>query len=78
VIVNLLGQLPFVLTSLTQFTVTCPQLSNAVTVDGAGGGTSPAHCTVTGCGHVIVGGVLSFTVMICVQLALLPHASVAL
>ena len=64
--------------SPTNVTVTAPQLSVAVTLEISGLGTFPEHCTVTGGGQVIVGGVLSLTVMICVQVALLPQASVAL
>jgi hypothetical protein len=35
------------------------------------------HSKVTFVGHVIVGGVVSRTVIVCTQLDLLPHASVA-
>ena len=52
------------------------QLSFAVTL--AGAGTSPIHCTVTSVGHPLrFGLVVSFTVMVCEQLLLLPQASVA-
>ena len=52
------------------------QLSVAVTF--AGAGTSPIHCTVTLFGHPLKTGlVVSLTVMVCEQLALLPQKSVA-
>jgi hypothetical protein len=70
------GQLPDE-TSPTCVTMTAPQLSDAVPPAKSGGGTSGSHCTVTFGGHVIVGGVVSTTVMVCVQVAMLPHASVA-
>ena len=62
----ILGQLPFQ-TSLTNVTTGTPQLSDAMTDVISGGGTSVLHATVTGAGQVIVGGMLSLTVMICVQ-----------
>ena len=64
-------------TSPTNVTVTAPQLSVAVTDDVAAVGTSASHCTVTAEGHVTAGGVVSFTVMVCVQVVELPHGSVA-
>ena len=54
------------------------QLSLVVTLAGFGAGTWLAHCTVSGAGQVIVGGVLSNTVITCKQVAELPHASVDL
>src|SRR5688500_17400053 len=39
-------------------------------------GTSASHETVTFAGHVITGGVLSSTVIVCIQLAELPQSSV--
>ena len=54
------------------------QLSVAVTEAGDGGGTALAHCTVIAAGQVIVGGVSSRTVMVCVQVAKLPQASTAI
>src|SRR5947208_17174386 len=45
--------------SPTNVTVAGPQLSDAVTEPGSGGGTSERQSTVTGDGHVIVGGVES-------------------
>ena len=51
------------------------QLSVAVTVGGAG---TAVHCTVTSAGTPTrVGAVLSWTVMVCVALAVLPQLSVA-
>jgi len=47
-----------------------------VTVAILGTGTSDAHCTVIAAGQVMVGGVLSNTVITCMQVAELPHASV--
>ncbi|GAB1396370.1 hypothetical protein MASR1M65_11470 [Saprospiraceae bacterium] len=53
------------MTSLTNVTVAVPeQLSAATMLPGFGGGTSEAHDTVTGAGHVIVGAVASLTVII--------------
>ena len=55
-----------------------PQLSVAVTWESSAAGTAKAHCTVTLPGPlVIVGAVVSTTVMICAQLAVLPLGSVA-
>jgi hypothetical protein len=55
-----------------------PQLSDVVTRAVLGAGTSLAHWTVIFAGQVIVGAVLSNTVITCAQVAELPHASVAL
>ena len=65
--------------SLTKVTVIDPppQPSLAVTKLVSGAGTSEAQLTVTGAGQVMVGGVISWTVIVWVQSALLPHASVA-
>ena len=54
-----------------------PQLSEVMTLAVFGAGTRFAHWTVTFAGHVIVGGVLSNTLIVCVQVAELPQASVA-
>ena len=54
------------------------QLSVAVTDAILTAGTLAAQLTVTGAGQVNVGGVWSFTVIICVQSVKLPHTSVAL
>src|SRR4029079_2858226 len=70
---------PFDAESPRWITVTAPpQLSEAVTDPMFGGGTSEKHWTETGPAHVIDGAVVSFTVMIWVQVAKLPQASVAL
>jgi hypothetical protein len=53
------------------------QLSVAVTLAGLGAGIREAHWTVTPAGQVICGAVPSKTVMVCVQVAVLRHASVA-
>ena len=42
-----------------------------------GAGTSEKHWKATGAGQVITGGVVSLTVMSCVQVFMLPHRSVA-
>ena len=69
---------PFVATSPMKVTVTAPpQLSVAVTAVVLCGGTSEKHCTVDGAGQVSTGGVVSLTVIICVQVFMFPHASVA-
>jgi hypothetical protein len=58
--------------------VTAPaQLSVAVTRAVFGAGTAEAQLTVNAAGQVITGGVTSFTVMVWVQSAKLPHTSVA-
>ena len=68
----------FVVTSDTKVTVGVPpeQLSDAVTPPVLTAGIRLAHCTVTFAGQVIVGPVLSSTVIVCEQVAELPHASV--
>jgi hypothetical protein len=79
VTVNLLTQLPGVVTSPTWDITTAPtQLSVAVTNAKLTAGTAAAQLTVTAGGQaVIVGAVRSFTVIICVQVAVLPATSVA-
>ena len=55
------------------------QLSVADTCVMSGAGTDWLHDNTGGAGQVIVGGVLSTVlVIVCVHVALLPHASVAL
>jgi hypothetical protein len=66
------------MTSPAVVIVTIPQLSEAVTAPVLNGGTSEAHCTVTLAGHVMVGGVLSSTKMVCRHVLELPQSSVAL
>ena len=46
-------------TSPTCVTVTTPQPSLALTDEGEGAGTSASQLTVTGAGHVMLGGVRS-------------------
>ena len=66
-------------TSLTCDTVGVPHASVAVTDPGAGAGIAALHPSVTVGGHVMVGGVISIIrVIVCEQLAVLPHASVAM
>src|SRR5687767_11096151 len=65
------------MTSPAWLVVTMPmQLSEVMGEARSTGGTRLAHCTVTFIGHVIVGGVLSSTVNVCVQVAELPQSSV--
>jgi len=54
-----------------------PQLSLVVTLLVFGAGTWLAQLTVRLVGQVMLGGLVSLTVMVCVQVALLPHWSVA-
>ena len=76
---NLFTQVELVVMSLTNVTEGTPvQLSLALTLAGFGAGICEAHCTVTPIGQVSVGGVPSNTVMICVQVAVIRQASVAL
>ena len=69
---------PFDAESPRWITVTSPpQLSEVVTEDGSGSGTSEKHSTVTAPGHVTVGGVVSTVVMIWLHVDVLPLPSVA-
>jgi hypothetical protein len=70
------GQLPLH-TSLIKVTTGVPQLSVAVTNVMSGAGTSVTQATVTGAGQVICGAMLSLTVMVCVQVVVLPQESAA-
>ena len=72
-------EVPFEAESPTWVTVTAPpQLSEAVTEPVFGGGHEREALDASpGAGHVIVGGVVSLTVMVCVQVLTLPQASVA-
>src|SRR5207247_2096488 len=63
VIVSVLPQ-PGTLVSLN-VTVVAPQVSEAVAVPVAAGLVSPVHSTVAFAGQVIVGGVVSTTVIVC-------------
>ena len=77
-IVNLLGQTKFVVTSAATVTVTPPpQLSEVTIAFTLAAGIALAQLTVRFTGQVIAGGVPSKTVIICVQVALLPQRSVA-
>ncbi len=65
--VNLLAHEPSVLTSLLVTVTVPPQLSVAATDAVLAAGKSPAQLTVVLAGMlVIAGGVISFTVMVCV------------
>src|SRR5512133_1174089 len=65
-------------TSLTQVTAGTPQLSLAVTNVISGAGTALIHSKVNAGGHVIVGAVLSSTVISCVHVAVFKQLSVAI
>lgn len=66
------------MTSPTSVTLTVPpQLSLVMTLAGLAAGTRLAHDTVVFAGQVMVGAVGSMTVITWVQVAELPHASVA-
>src|SRR5439155_19446309 len=76
--VNWLTQLLALMLSPTKVTTGVPpQLSLAVTLAVSGVGTALAQATVTAAGQLIAGGRLSLTVIVCVQVWLLPQASVA-
>jgi hypothetical protein len=55
-----------------------PQLSVEVAVPVISGEVPSAFVTVIFGGHIISGGMISFTVITCVHEAELPHSSVAL
>src|SRR6266478_179340 len=77
-ITNCPAQLLELIESPCQLTVTAPpQLSLVVTLLVSGTGTWLAQLTVRLVGQVMLGGLVSLTVMVCVQVALLPHWSVA-
>ena len=66
------------ITSAAKVTVTePPQLSDVMTAPTLAAGTALAHETVMLAGQVMLGAVLSSTVIVCVQVAVLPHTSVA-
>src|SRR5438876_10449761 len=76
--INRLAQLLEVIKSLCQLTVTAPpQLSLVVTLLVSGAGTRLAQLTVRLVVQVMLGGLVSWTVMVWAQVALLPHRSVA-
>src|SRR5713226_1892039 len=75
---NRLAQLLELIESPCQLTVTAPpQLSLLVTLLVSGAGTRLAQLTVRLVGQVMLGALMSCTVMVWVQVALLPHRSVA-
>ena len=75
---NRLAQLLELIESPCQLTVTAPpQLSPVVTLLVSGAGTRLAQLTVRSVGQVRLGGLVSWTVMVWPQVALLPHRSTA-
>jgi hypothetical protein len=64
VLVIIVGQKRPLLTSPIKVTVTEPQLSDAMTKEIFGAGTSFIHCTNIGPGQAIDGGVISWTVIV--------------
>src|SRR5882724_11337963 len=75
---NCPAQLLELIVSPCQLTVTAPpQVSLVVTLLVFGAGTWLAQLTVRLLGQVMLGGLVSLTVIVCVQEALLPHWSVA-
>src|SRR5439155_7908410 len=75
---NCPGQLLELIESPCQLTVNAPpQLSLVVTLLVFGTGTRLAQLTVRPLGQEILGGLVSLTVMVWTQVALLPHWSVA-
>ena len=75
---NRLAQLLELIESPCQLTITAPpQLSLVVTLLVSGAGTMLAQLTVRLLVQVMLGGLVSWTVMVWVQLVLLPHRSVA-
>ncbi len=75
---NRLAQLLELIESPCQVTVTAPpQLSLVTTLLVSGAGTRLAQLTIRLVGQVMLGGLVSWTVMVWAQVALLPHKSVA-
>jgi hypothetical protein len=70
------GQLPAHI-SFTKVITGVPQLSVAVTAVISGDGTSVIQATVILTGQLICGAMLSFTVIVWLQVAELPQLSVA-
>ena len=67
------------ITSAATVTVTGPaQLSEVTISETSATGTSLAQETVTFAGQVMLGAVLSITVIVCTQVAVLPQISVAI
>jgi hypothetical protein len=73
----MVGQDPVVVDLTNVTTTAASQLSSAITPLISGAGTSSIHSNVTSAGHEIVGGVSSFTIIMCVHVAAFPQASVA-
>lgn len=76
VIVNSWAHAPATITSLEVMTGT-EQLSVAVAEPVLAASVLAVHSMVTFPGHEITGGVLSSTVIVCIQVDVLPHPSVA-
>jgi hypothetical protein len=75
VVTKEVGQLPCTVVSSPITVIVSPQLS--VAVNEIIGGTSPIHANVISAGAVGgVGGVVSFTVIVCVTIDVFEHASV--
>ncbi len=72
-----LGQVPAQI-SLTKVTTGVPQLSVADTCVISGAGTWVIHSNVRSAGQVMRGEVVSFTVIVWAQVAVLPQLSVAI
>jgi len=72
----ILGQFPLH-TSVTKVTTGVPQLSEAITWVISGAGTSVMQATVILFGQVIEGAMLSLTVIVWVQVVVLPQESAA-
>jgi hypothetical protein len=77
VIVNSCAQVPAIVTSLNVGVTLTSQLSVAVAEPVAAGAELVLHCMVVFAGHVICGGVLSSTKIVCVQELELPQSSIA-
>jgi hypothetical protein len=75
VIVNLFEQVILEISSTLVIVAMPPQLSVAVRVPVAGGGTILAQLTVTFAGQANEGGILSNTVITWTQVAVFPHKS---
>ena len=73
VMTNCPAQLLELIESPCQFTVTAPPQVSLVVTLLVFGGISLAQFTVRLLGHVMLGGLLSWTVMVWMQAALFPH-----
>ena len=73
-----MAQLPAVITSLCVMVTVPLQLSDATTAASLADGTADEQLTVTLAGMLLmIGAVISYTVMVCDEVLLLPHISVA-